>query len=416
MIAVGDELLDGRVRDRNAWSLGARARAAGAALVEVSVVADVEAEIVAAIRRAANAADHVVVSGGLGPTPDDRTRDAAAEASGVQLVTDDSAIERLRERYAGRGRGLDDASLRQAKLPVGATVHLNPIGTADAFTVTVDGTPVTCLPGVPSEFDRLLDEIPGLAPKQACDPGTSAAYLALVGLFESEAASRVRDAIGAEADAVTWRAALPIVEVGIGGLSSEAADAVRETLAPWTLPAGCMHPAEALGTLAVTAGARVTTAESCTGGRVASWITDVPGASRWFDAGFVTYANAAKEGLLDVPADVLVDHGAVSEPVARAMARGARARARADVAVALTGVAGPGGGTPDKPVGTVWIACATRERVHAAHAWFARRDRSTFKSLAATLALRMAAEALDPRIDPALFRGVQAYHRGDASR
>ena len=380
LITIGDELLDGRVRDHNAWWLGARARRAGARLVGVTCV------------------------------PDDRTREALAAAAGVGLALDDEAVERLRARYAGRGRALDDAARKQAVFPDGARILQNPIGTADGFQVSCRGVAVSALPGVPSEFERLAESVL-VAPPFEASATTDATSLALVGLFESEAASIVRDVIGADADALTWRAAVPIVEVGLSGIGSAERDRVRGALAPWSLPDGIMHPAVALGEAAARAGVRIATAESCTGGRVASWMTDVPGASAWFDAGFVTYADAAKMEVLGVPASTLSSDGAVSRRVARAMAVGARRRAGADVAVSLTGIAGPGGGSDEKPVGTVWIACATPTRVDVARAWFAHRDRTTFKSLAAALALRMAASALDPSIDPSLFRGVQEYHR-----
>lgn len=387
MLCVGDELLDGRTRDRNANTLGALATREGWHLSEIRTVADELGAIRDALSSLVRAADVVVTSGGLGPTSDDVTREAIAAAAGVALEVDPAAVERLHARYAARGRAMSETNLRQARFPQGARVHPSDVGTADPFCVDVAGARVAALPGVPSEFDALLE--PMLRPLLPSVGGSSRAALHLVGIGESDIAAIV-EGTDTAGTSIAYSAHSPYVTLTIRGGAAEvgsASGALSEVLGAWLVPEGAPSLPEALGRLFARDGLRLATAESCTGGAIASLVTDVAGASGWFDRGWVTYSNAAKERELGVPAELLERVGAVSAPVAAAMARGARSRSGAQVAVAVSGVAGPGGGTPEKPVGLVFIGVCGPAGGHVIRARFAGASRAEFKRHTAALAL-----------------------------
>lgn len=409
MLCVGDELLDGRTADRNAHRLGERCRREGWTLVETRVVPDVPETIIRSVRALVAISDLVVVSGGLGPTDDDRTREALAAAAGVPAVEDAGALRRLEARYAARGRTMAATNRRQAIFPTGATIFPSAYGTADPFVVPVDDTPVLSLPGVPREFDGLSDEIlPQLAPTVV---GEARASLTLFGIGESRIAEIVED-LDPPHVSIAYSARSPHVVLTLRGDGAAAArTALERALAPWALPDGASTVAEAVAARMVRDGTTIATAESCTGGLIASMLTDVPGASGWFGRGWVTYANAAKTDELGVRAELLAAHGAVSPPVAAAMARGARARADADVAVAVSGIAGPGGGTVEKPVGLVFLGVATRSGGVVVKARFRGVDRAGFKRATAALAMAAAFRTLGD--DAIVFGGTT--HRGPAS-
>lgn len=372
LLTVGDEILLGQVADTNAAWLGAHLPAAGVHVVRGETVGDTHEAITVALARATERV--VVVTGGLGATTDDLTRDAVAAVTGRALAFRPEIYDDLAAFYAWRGRPVpEDAARAMAHAPEGFEALPNPVGTAPGLwgDVTVGGRDVTIvlLPGVPREMRAIAEAsvIPRLAAR--ADEAVAWRTLLTVGVPETEVAERL--AAVTLPDGLSW-AFLPsvgTVRVRVTGVGPDraaveaavgaASDAARDALGGIVAGEGDDTLAGVVLAALAARGWTLATAESCTGGAIAAAVTAVPGASRVFAGGIVAYGNPVKTAQLGVPEDVLEVHGAVSEPVVRAMAEGARAATGATVGVAATGVAGPGGGTVEKPVGTVWIAVAT---------------------------------------------------------
>lgn len=374
ILAIGDELLLGDTLDTNGAWLGRRLSAMGVVAGRRTIVGDDDAAIGEALRAALQRAGIVICCGGLGPTPDDRTRDVVSAVYGRPFELDESWLTAIRERFRARGLAMPESNRRQAQVPRGGVLFPNPAGTAPALAIDDPSLGLTVLlPGPPRELHALFDEqiAPFLASRLAPDRGpVLRRVLRTTGLAESQVAERVSDLV--ERMAPLTLAFLP-VGIGIdlritswGELAAADAEraidhafrALAERLGDAVYGEGDADLAAVVGRVLGDAGLTVATAESCTGGLAAKRLTDLPGASAWVVGGVVAYSNGVKEALLGVPAAMLEAHGAVSEPVARAMLEGVRAATGADCAVAITGIAGPGGGTQDKPVGTVWIAAA----------------------------------------------------------
>lgn len=409
VVSIGDELLAGDTVNTNAAFLGTRLRRLGVVLRSVLTVRDRHAEIVAAIRQAVASADVVICSGGLGPTTDDLTTVAVADAADTDVIRDPEALERLAAKFRSFARAMPEANHKQADRPLTARWLANPIGTAEGFVVDVGKVPVFVVPGVPREMRRMtIEQIePILRERLALRPAARRIYR-LLGLGESAAAERVEAIVAAARERspelaamfVHYRAAMPEVMVVLEGVvGSDGRGASEAELAELDAPLlDALSPAiygigEAdLATRVIDAlrraGKRVAFAESCTAGLASALLGAVPGASDVLDGAIVAYDNRIKFERLEVPADVLAEHGAVSEPVARAMAEGARRSLRSDLAVAITGIAGPGGATADKPVGTVHFAVSdalgTRHlKLHL------RGDRGTVQRAAAAWAAKL---------------------------
>ena len=412
LLTVGTELLLGFTVDTNAAAAGRALAAAGLAVVRRATVGDDEAAIRDAVGAALERTGTVIVTGGLGPTRDDVTRDAVAGLMGRVLVRDPAILAALEERFARLGRGpMPDANRRQAEVPHGATVLPNRWGTAPGLWLEDDrGRLVVLLPGVPAEAIGLLEHevIPRLVERRT--PGRTGARgngsdevilsrtLRTTGISESALADRVGDPgrITGEHLTLAW---LPSPEgtdlrLTAWGLSAQAAGTALAQAAAALRPllgAHCYGEGEtdlAGVVLERLAGrqSRLAVAESCTGGLLGARITAIPGSSRVFLGGVVAYDNEVKLGQLGVSADTLAEHGAVSEAAAREMAAGVARAFGADVAAAVTGIAGPGGGTVAKPVGTVWIAALAGGRTRAFLFTFPG-DRETVRRRAAQAAL-----------------------------
>ena len=390
ILTIGDELLSGDTVNSNLAFLGERCRRLGISVIRAVSVRDRIDEIVAALTDVARWADLCLVSGGLGPTSDDLTAEAVALACGVPLVRHAQAEADLVAHFARFNRPMPEINRKQADLPVGADMLVNPIGSAPGFAVHLPNSAesgrgpdrrcwVACMPGVPREMKRMMTE--QIEPRLARDfelPAVHRRVYRVIGRGESAIAVDI-EPIVAEARRrsaglanlyLHYRAASPqvlIVAEGTPGPDgARASDAeLAELDEPFTR---ALQPAlYGLGDADLAArviaaltrgGQTVATAESCTGGRVGALLTEVAGASACYLGGVIAYANSVKEAALGVSSADLQAHGAVSEPVARAMAAGARRITGSDFAVATTGVAGPGGGSPEKPVGTVDIAVA----------------------------------------------------------
>lgn len=375
LVSVGEELLSGATVDTNASWIGTRLADFGIPVRERYTVGDDDDAIGDAVREAAEGADLVVVTGGLGPTHDDRTLDAVARTFQLPLQEDPGLVLALVERF--RARGIDPLprhNLRQARIPAGGTPLPNPRGTAPGILIRRGDARIVLLPGVPREMQAILEEsvLPLLTREWAhrLRP-VHHRVIYTTGIPESVLSERIEPLMERDRLAGCLLAFLP----GITGVKlrltvreGEVADPhrvleeARALLDPVIRPfswTGAADLAEVVGEGLRARGLSVGVAESCTGGLVARRLTEVPGASAWFRGGIVAYHNDAKVGLLQVPPALIEADGAVSGPVVRAMAEGARRSLGVEVALAVTGIAGPGGGSAAKPVGTVWQAVAT---------------------------------------------------------
>jgi nicotinamide-nucleotide amidase len=375
VVVTGSELVRGERTDRNGPFLAAQALTHGLEPARITIVGDSPAELEAALREGLEA-DACLVSGGLGPTHDDRTVEMLARAAGIELVVDEALeeeiesisralAERLRRPYADFASGVT----KQATRPVTA-VSIGLAGTAPGLVFRApNGCVVVVLPGPPGELRRLWPNALASKPMQELlartrRPGRR--VLRLFGVSESAVARALEEAGGdgggVEATICAREFEIHVdllVEAGSEERAESLEGALVERLEQWLFARDERRVEELVLSLAAARGLRLATAESCTGGMVAARLTGVPGSSASFIGGVVAYDDEVKRSELDVPERLLSEHGAVSAEVAAAMAEGARSRLGADVAVAVTGVAGPGGGTPEKPVGRVHVHAAT---------------------------------------------------------
>ena len=377
ILTIGTELLLGYTVDTNAAELGRAVAAAGAEITRRTTVADRPEAIRAGLAEALDRAGFVITTGGLGPTRDDMTKTVVADLLGKRLVLDEQLLAGLEARFKRLGRPMPAVNRTQAEVPEGATVLPNPRGTAPGLWVEdARGRVVVLLPGVPREMRGLLVEevLPRLVARHAGEPPVVLSRtVRTTGIAESALAERVGP-IEPEIAPLTL-AYLPSVEgvdlrVTAWGLGARDAKARLAAVVERLRAAVGEHRygEDAADLAAVVLDAlrsgrhRLGVAESCTGGMLAERVTNIPGASATFIGGVVAYADVVKTAALKVPIETLEAHGAVSEQTVCAMAEGAQRLFSADCTMAVTGIAGPGGGTPDKPVGTVWLAA----RVHTA--------------------------------------------------
>ncbi|WP_248346356.1 competence/damage-inducible protein A [Anaeromyxobacter paludicola] len=386
ILSTGDELLTGQVVDTNSTWLMDRLWDLGLMVRRKTLVGDDRGDLQAALREATARADVVVMSGGMGPTEDDLTAECVAAVLGVPLERHEPSLEAIRRRFQHFGRPMTPNNEKQALFPRGAAVIPNRFGTAPGFSVQLGRARLYCLPGVPVEYKGLCDEavLPALAAGLESVP--AGRVVKLFGLGESAVDHAMRplmDAPENQGVRFGYRAHWPEVHVKwtVGGEDATArADRllgeVRALFGDAVWGEGKDELPRVVVERLLSRGERVTTAESCTGGLVAELLTSVPGSSGAFDMGVVAYSYEAKSALVGVPAELIAAHGAVSEPVARALAEGSRARAGATWGVGITGIAGPGGGTPEKPVGTVHLALAgPGGTAHVARLYRGDRDR-----------------------------------------
>ncbi|RNC71807.1 MAG: competence/damage-inducible protein A [Desulfuromonadales bacterium] len=368
-LSIGDELLLGEVVDTNAARVAARLADAGLAVGRHLTVGDDEREIAAAIELLARDHEAVIATGGLGPTDDDVTARATARATGRRLVLNEEAMAGLTAFFARRGREMHPANERQCLLPAKAGIVPNPTGTASGFHLVHEGCQFVFLPGVPAEMVRMLEEsaVPLVLAQRKDRLRVRTKVLAVFGLSEAEIGARLTGIDRTRPGlTIAYCVEYPVVQVKlraagqsdgeIDTLLAEAIPLVRERLGDQIVAEDGDTIDTTVARLFRETGMTLALAESCTGGLVSKRITDVAGSSAYFLLGAVTYANGMKESLLGVPSHLLAEKGAVSAEVAKAMARGARRLAGSDLALAVTGIAGPEGGSSEKPVGTVFIA------------------------------------------------------------
>lgn len=398
LILVGSELVDPRRPDANGPFARERLAELGIPVTLLVRVQDREEAIAQVLGAALEQCDLVITSGGLGPTGDDLTRQGAARLLGRTVVEDAVWLARLESRLASRGRVLDEAGRRQAHVVQGGAALANSAGLACGCWIEEKGKVLALLPGVPSEFRAMLQEqvlprLPALFPRQ---PATRLVRAVAAGLPEVDVEKTLKPWYRREGVDVSilpsrgvHRLTFTLWSPPVADLAAteeEIALSLRQGLGRHLVSADGTSLEQALGERLLSRGWSVAVAESCTGGLLGQKIVSVPGASRYYLGGITAYDNEAKMRLLGVPAEVLDRHGAVSRETALAMARGARARFNASCAMATTGIAGPTGGSEDKPAGTVWLASATPMGERAAKIFFPL-DRESVMEFAAHTAL-----------------------------
>ncbi|HKR64526.1 MAG TPA: competence/damage-inducible protein A [Thermoanaerobaculia bacterium] len=380
IVAIGSEMLGPTRVDTNSLKITAALESYAVPLVRKSVVGDKLADLVAELRYVASRAELLIVTGGLGPTEDDLTREALCEAFGLALEVDESIVERIRSRFAARGWEMPEVNKRQANVFVGQTTLTNERGTAPGFHLVADGKDIWVFPGVPHELEWMLATY--FTPWLAEQRGGRARFRRVVkiaGLTESGVEEKLQPYYEQHAgELVTILASGGHIEIHLhaDGVEDEsrASLAARERELVTIFGERIFGYDEdtlesVVGALLAQRGQTLAVAESCTGGLLGSRITDVAGSSAYFMGGAICYTAAAKSDLAGVDPALIRAHGEVSEEVAVALARGIRERFATTWGVGITGIAGPTGGTPEKPVGTVHVAVAGPVEKHRKLLW-----------------------------------------------
>jgi nicotinamide-nucleotide amidase len=396
IIAIGSEMLGPTRVDTNSLKVTAAFESFGIGVVRKSVVGDTQDQLVDEIRHSLAHSDILVTSGGLGPTEDDMTREALAEALGLTMEVDAGIVERLEKRFAARGWVMPEVNKRQANVFVGQTTLTNERGTAPGFHIEQDGKHVWVFPGVPHELEWMVATY--LRPWLASITGGQSRFrrvLKIAGMTESGVEEKLKPYYAAHPEPLTILATSGQTELHLAadGAEAEALALIasreaelRELFAHKIFGADDDTLEGVVGRLLTERNETVSTAESCTGGLLASRITDVAGSSAYFMGGAVCYTAAAKSDLVYVDPALIAEHGEVSEPVAIALARGARKRFGTTYGIGVTGIAGPGGGSEAKPVGTVHIAVADADS-HKHWKLFWPIERTLFKRITTQSAL-----------------------------
>ncbi len=368
ILTIGDEILIGQVTNSNAAFIGEKLSAIGIDVVRTLVVGDDEAEIMRAFREYTREFDALLVTGGLGPTHDDITKKVVADFFGVKLVMDNSVLENVRDRLAKRNIPLRKVNQEQALVPEGCTVLMNNWGTAPGLLFNRDGKFFAVMPGVPHEMRNIMTEyiIPRLK-LESIGQVIKHRVLKTTGIAESslfELLGDMESLLGGKAKLAFLPSQFGVrLRITVKAGSEEEADSIiagvevkiRSKAEKFIYSAGEVDIEETVGALLRQKKLTIAVAESCTGGYISHRITNISGSSSYFDRAIVSYSNEAKMEMLGVPEEMLAKYGAVSEEVARAMAEGIRAVSKTDIGISVTGIAGPTGGTPDKPVGLVFI-------------------------------------------------------------
>lgn len=367
--AIGTELLLGQLVDTNTAFVAQGLAEMGIDVHATHAVGDNRARVAALVRGALDRADALITTGGLGPTIDDLTKEAVCDALGLGVELYEPALRQMEELFSAAGRAMRPNNRKQAELPDGSRPLSNPNGTAPGFIAfSREGRCVICMPGVPREMKPMFVEqvVPFLRERFSTGEGIYTRVLHTIALGESEIDHRIADLFSSGENpkiavlAHDFRADVKIMAKASSAAAAEAMIAplqgeIERRLQGHVFGTDSDTLASAIHALLQRRGLSLGVAESCTGGRIAAALTSVPGASQRFVGGIVAYDNSVKIAQLGVGASVLERCGAVSEEVATEMARGARTRLGADVALATTGIAGPTGGTPEKPVGLVWF-------------------------------------------------------------
>ncbi len=398
ILTIGTEILLGDLVDTNSAYLGGRLAALGVSVYRHTTVGDNAERITVALREAASRADLVITTGGLGPTSDDLTNQCLGEAAGREMVEYPEARRHVDEMFRRFGREPTPSNFKQAIFPEGSKLISNPVGTAMGAMLELDGALVATFPGVPGEMRRMFEETLEPLIKERSEGAIVSRTLWFTGIGESALAEQVQDLLDASDPTVAPLAGQGKVRLRVTSRANtpeEAEEKIAPVASEILARLGDYYFGEddetlesALGKLLTERGATLALAESCTGGLLAKRLTDGAGASAYFVEGLVTYSNESKEHLLGVPNDLLVKYGAVSEPIAGAMAEGVRKVAGTDYGLSVTGVAGPAGGSEEKPVGLVFVGVSDEEGTEVERldlsAW--RRSREAIRERSANRA------------------------------
>jgi nicotinamide-nucleotide amidase len=401
IITIGDELLIGQVINTNAAWLGTELNLAGIKIHQVTTIADDRVHILSALHEASRHTDFIIITGGLGPTKDDITKETLCEFFSTRLVFSPMVYENIKRLFGSRGLEISELNRKQAKIPEACKPIENLNGSAAGMWFEKEGKIYISIPGVPYEMKSMISSyiIPEL--QKRFNPGAIVHKTIMThGVAESVLAQKLEN----------WEDNLPAniklaylpqpgsVRLRLTGMGNDKR-ILEQTIAGEIDKLKKIIPEdissfddeqlnETIGRLLRQHGKTLSTAESCTGGYIAHLITSVPGSSDYFKGSVIAYANEAKESLLKVRHKSLVEHGAVSGQVVKEMAAGARIRLKTDIAIATSGIAGPGGGTDDKPVGTTWIAISTTKKTFAEH-FLMGNDRERNIRRTAVIALNM---------------------------
>ena len=398
LLLTGNEIMSGDTVDSNSAMIAQRLGECGLNIYRKVTVGDDAALLQKELRSLSESSDVVIVNGGLGPTVDDLTAQVLAAAADVELEESSAAMAHIESWCEGRGAQLNAANLKQAILPAGAEILDNPIGSAVGFQLDLNDCLVICTPGVPSELRLMLDIVlANMQQRLGTFSPRHVLRLQTFGLGESTAQQIIADAdfewpdgveLGFRAGAPQMEVKLSISDPALEQQQQRCRELVQQLFGDHIIGEGNLSLAQRVLALLQERGKTITTAESCTGGLIASMLTRVAGSSAAFHAGFVTYADYVKVATLGVSEDTLATQGAVSKAVVIEMAEGALEKSGADYAIAVSGIAGPDGGSEEKPVGTVWLAWGTRGAIHTRGLYWPV-ERSLFQTMIAAAALDM---------------------------
>jgi nicotinamide-nucleotide amidase len=400
IVTIGNELLNGHTTDTNTTYICKKLLSIGIPVVSVYTVGDDIGQIVRALKLAAEDADVVIATGGLGPTDDDLTRKAFAEFLNVKLQVDSKLLADIRKYFEKRNLSMPERNANQAQIPQGAEAIENPLGTAPGMCARKDNKILFSLPGVPFEMKGMFEAavLPQLR-KQGGEKFIVIKKLRCFGEGESKIAEKLGDLMNRKRNPVinctisTGVITLHVVATGrderqAQEMAKKDIEHLRSLLGELVFGIDEQTLPEAVGQILTAKKKTVSTAESCTGGLVAKMLTDIPGASEYFIQGWITYSDKAKTEQLGVPKEIIEKHGAVSEQVASAMAQQARQKAQTDYSIAITGIAGPTGGTEQKPVGLVYISVCS-DNICQNKRFLFSQSRDIIRNRAALTALNM---------------------------
>lgn len=397
LLLTGNELMSGHTIDSNSAMIAEFLSGKGYSIHRKVTVGDDPLELLADMKRLCETGDILIMNGGLGPTLDDLTAQLLSDLTGKPLVENPIARRHLEDWCERRKSPLNHSNLKQAILPEGVEIIPNPTGSAVGFTMIYEDCLIICTPGVPSELRTMMEQtiVDTICTRHPNDQQTDTVRLQTFGLGESTLQEMVNHDYGEWPEQVelSFRAGIPLLEVKliIHDLSHKVIQQrcyqrLHELIGDFIIGEESTTLAESVVKLLQNSQTTITTAESCTGGLIASAITEIAGASTVFEAGFVTYSNRMKQQLVGVPELTLKTYGAVSEEVVIAMTNGALERSGADYGIAVSGVAGPGGGSAEKPVGTVWMAWGHKDNLRTRRMTLTT-DRKRFQQMVTAITL-----------------------------
>lgn len=408
LISVGTEILLGDILNTDAQYLSIELAKLGISVIHQSTVGDNRERLLAQLDEAAKRSDIIILSGGLGPTPDDLTKEVCCEFFGKEMFLHEPTVEKIKKYFSSKGIEMAQNNLKQAMLPKDCVIFPNDNGTAPGMAIEKDGVHILVLPGPPRELKPMFQNCAVPYLMQFSDRIIVSHNIRTFGIGESSMAERVNDLFDAQnptvapyakdGEALLRVTAMAMTKEDAESLCEPVIEEIKKRLDTYVYGVDYNCIEEAAVAMLKEHHLKVATAESCTGGLIAKRITDVPGASEVFECGIISYANEIKHKVLGVSEDDLNKYGAVSEPVAKQMAQGALKVSGADIAVSVTGIAGPDSDSTSKPVGLVYIGLADKENVWVREIRTSRRDRSYNRYVSASNALNMIRLYIDNKL------------------